>query len=225
MNAREIREQRLAELKELRERQRAQKPETLRSFTEAEEARERDERERFIQEAAAPLKQTAREFGLLMRQKIATGKDPDFAISPELVGKRLSVAEAERYNKEQADLFIASSPEYLPYMLRENALAIVAYLHRNGVEIFSVAELSRAFTKLRDFGLLTEKSEPEQEPVQAIPDTVEEPKRDDGIMDGFDLETGEPRRYSAFEIDRMSAETFKRTFRLKLEDQILARRL
>jgi hypothetical protein len=231
MNARQ-RVARLRELQELRERQRSQRPETLREFQEREAAAAQEEaataqaeRERPIREAEAALNQTYRKLRANALEQINKGRpDPGFKIPRSVAGKQMPASEVEQFNASEIRKFAQNNPDF--YTSQANIQLLCDYLTAQRVLIADNATYKAAAKRLQFLGLLEERPEPEPtpEPITVAEVPSQERIIDDGSMEGFDPETGHPRRYTAFEIERMSAETFKRTFRIKPVDLVLARR-
>lgn len=170
---------------------------------------QRLEREKPLRDAEAKLHSTATALGKFTRQIIATGKDVDAYIAPEVAGKRMSVEDARLYNSNQAKLFVEASPWFWPSESNKNTL--FSYLTRNKIAICTSEMYRRAAEKLRDHGLLQEQPEPEPQPE---PIQTPEPEPAPQIFTGIDQVTGQPREYTAWEVERMDSETFRRVFNL-----------
>jgi hypothetical protein len=150
--------------------------------------------------------------------------DPEAFVSEHLMAAIMSRAEAERNNTEEAKIFIADNPDYYP--CQENYDAIRGYFQRVRLEIVDAAMYQAAWLKLRAAGLIVERPEPEQEPSLGNFDLADEP---DGkslpaprTFDRFtkrhvgrDPNSLEEMYFSDADIDRMDAETYRRTFGLK----------
>ncbi len=170
----------------------------------------REERERPIREAEAKLREASTAIERTIRDRISTGIDDAFQIDPATFTPLPRGISAAQYNKAQAQQFRQSNPDFYPsdFNLRE----ITEYIARNTPTNFilvSATQLQWAFERLRAYGLLEERPEPEPEPeIVPEPANPSEPE----IFVGIDQETGEERTFSKFQVDRMSAEEYRRTF-------------
>ena len=155
---------------EMTERQRLE----IREFREAEEAAQRAadaprmEAERLASEKRAEAEEKERTRKERERaywaEWVQTDRDPNLFVTPELVNASMPKAKAEEFTTQQASVF-ASEPEYASYRTLENADVILAYLHRNGVHIADVETIRAAFRRLRDLGLLKQKTAPAPAPT------------------------------------------------------------
>ncbi|SFS10785.1 hypothetical protein SAMN05421771_1847 [Granulicella pectinivorans] len=196
---------------------------------EAEEAAQREaERPRREAERKAAQEQAEREAELHERgekQKaywadwIQADADPKLVVSYAMRAASMPTKDAEAFTAKAAAQF-ASEPEYAAYRTLENADVILGYLRRNGVLIADVETIRAAFVRLRDLGLLKQKTalQPPAErpepvnlavpPERANATTPSGPK----VYRGRDQLTGEMRDFSNWEVDRMSSEDYRRTF-------------
>jgi hypothetical protein len=110
------------------------------------------------------------------------------------------------FNKEQARNFAANNPDY--HRCDENFRKLTEYMARNGIAIANEAMFKAAWERLRSFGAIQDRPEP-QPPTEEIPDS-ESVQVDDGSEEGIDPQTGERRRFSKWEISRMSADQYRR---------------
>ncbi len=203
---------------------------SLRDWREAEEAEEQErqrpsrEAERKRAERIAELQEeqqsTLRQLRAIERQRIATGKDEDaFQIDPATVGESAAVPKDKlnSWHGAQMTEFLANNPTY--FRCKENEDAMVAYLERNapGLKLVSAAQLTAAYRRLRDLGLLREKPLPVVKPMQQpVEHTVapKQPSEPTGpqTFTGRDYETGLEREFTAREVDRMSSDEYRRAF-------------
>jgi len=179
------------------------------------EIAEREEAQRLapIRSAEAELAKTAGKLLKLEREAVANGKDEKassllspamLAITPE---RPISLEQAKRFNEEQARLFAESTPEFYP--CQENAEAITGYCNRNGIQVADAATYRNIFERLNSFGLMQPAPAPTQEP-----EIVEQPApAQQTEFEGVD-ESGRPKSYTRAEVERMSANEYKRFFRL-----------
>jgi hypothetical protein len=148
------------------------------------------------------------------RESVLAGKpDPSWKIPASAAGLKMTIEQAREFAKTAAAQFVKENPEYHATM--NNFEAIVSYLTTNGVEIPTSEVFKLAWLRLRELSLIEElersepakEPEPETQPSEPIPAETE-------LVDGFDLETGEPRRYSQAEIWKMSSGDLKKAFRM-----------
>jgi hypothetical protein len=148
------------------------------------------------------------------REDVLAGKpDPAWKIPASAAGLKMTIEQAKEFAKTAASQFVKENPEYHATM--NNFEAIVSYLTTNGVEIPTSEVFKLAWLRLRELSLIEEleRSEPAKEP-----ETVTQPSEplpaEGELVDGYDLETGEPRRYSQAEIWKMSSGDLKKAFRM-----------
>jgi hypothetical protein len=181
----------------------------------AEEQRKRDEAERPIREAEAKLSETHRKLYQFEKAEVEAGRpDPGWELPTSAAGLSMSVEEAKQFAQSEGEVFVAEHPEY--YASKNNFDAVVRYLSIQGVVIPTRDCFAQAVERLRRFGLLEARPTPapQLEPVES-PEPVElteAPSSD--LVDGFDIQTGEPRRYSQKEIWKMSSADLKIAFRM-----------
>jgi hypothetical protein len=185
----------------------------------AEEQRLEQERMKPIRDAEQQYNETARKLHAVQRENLLTQKDEEFRLDPETT-KPIPVAQYPAWQREQGSAFKAANPDY--FACPENEAAMASYIDRNligdrnhGTKLVSAKQLTEAFHRLRAFGLLRERPEPEPapEPIQEPEAAPSQPPEPAGYQ-GWDLETGESRIYSDYEVNKMDAETYRRTFRL-----------
>lgn len=190
---------------------------------EAEQRAKREEAERPIREAEAKLKETANALALAIRERIATGRDDEFQIDPATF--KPIKGTAQEFNQAEAAKFLAANPDYYPS--QENFQALTEYINRNAPNIILVSalQLEWAFKRLREYGLLRERPVPLAEPEkvrlyfgEGVEQRRHEPEpsspHEQDSEQGWDLESGLPRTYSRKEISAMSADQYRRIFRL-----------
>jgi hypothetical protein len=191
---RELREMREAEARELR----------------AREASERAERERPIREAEEALKATAVELGKLTREKILTQVDDDRYKDPDMESARMSQADADAFNRTELKAFLVDNPH--AYWSEANRDALGSYFERNHLRIVSRKYLEAAWERLSSYGLL--EPEPIPEATHRPAAQPEAPAPEPDVYEGWDPDTGERKKYSKWEVDRMTGEEYRRVFRL-----------
>ena len=140
--------------------------------------------------------------------------DPAWKMPDGAKELRMSVAEAKAYASEQSRLFVEHNPEYFPSAA--NVAAITKYLRDQTDVVIPNEECFRlAWLRLRDLGLIEERPAPAPEVVpEPVPETSEVVPAETELVDGFDLTTGEPHRYSQAEIWKMSSGDMKKAFRM-----------
>jgi hypothetical protein len=193
----------------LRERDRLQ----IREWNEAEAAREaaeREERERPIREATEQANELHRKIHATVRERVASLVDEDGRwADPIHIGTVMSEDDCRRYNGQQALIFVRDNPDL--YWNRANMEAVIAYMVRNGINIASAETFRRTYMRLAEFGLLETAPEPEPTPEpEPLPIAPPPPE----VFEGIDLETGEPKVYTKYQVDRMGSDEFLRVFRI-----------
>jgi hypothetical protein len=147
------------------------------------------------------------------REAVAAGKaDKKFVLPESAKGLRMSVERAKEFAQAQAEQFISENPDYYP--TRKNFDAICSYLKPLPVQIPNAEVFKQAFLRLRELGLLEERPSPVPEPIAALVLEQTFAPTESELVDGFDLSTGEPRKYSQAEIWRMSSTDVKKAFRM-----------
>jgi hypothetical protein len=179
-------------------------------------AAEQEEKQKPIREATEQLQQTHRELYALQREKISKGVDDEIFVDPATLGYELPQSEADTFNVSECKKFIASHPEY--NNSDANNRTVIDYLTRNGVQIFSALTLEKAVQRLQEYRLLEARPAPVQpKPIPHEPlitfDTPEQTEKQNYQV-GIDLNTGEEREYSLYEINKMSSDEYRKIFRV-----------
>lgn len=177
----------------------------------AEQRRNEEERQRPIREAEQRLTETHRKLATVGRDEVVNGQPDPFWSTPEDANISLGLDEAKEFVREQSKLFRAANPWYFP--CQENFDAIVNYLIAQRVPIPTLSCFELAASRLRSLGMLKERPEPQPTPAPVQPTTETEPQQD-GLTDGWDIESGQPRKYTEREINRMSSAEFKKAFKM-----------
>jgi len=187
---------------------------TPRRFAQREARLKQDRLDALARDVQAKATKIAR----LVRERLQTGIDLDFPYaSDNLQDVTMSAAEADGFNALHAARFVAANPWYFP--TDKNLEVMAGYLQRHGIVLASATQLELAARRLDEFGLLERRPvvEPTPEPPYvnlSIERPAEPtPKRREPEM-GYDLKTGEQRLYTPYEIDRLSADEYRRVFRL-----------
>lgn len=188
----------------------------------AEEQRSADAAKR-EEEKRQSVRERQRKF---VAESVAAGPDPLFAgVDPETIEGRISVPvnQVGTWNKNEADKFKQNCPDYC--VCPENFEALAGYLERNapGLVLVSAKQLEAAFRRLQSLGLLKEHpvvtSQPEPEKSKATAVNLEiappsDPNSPDAVVDGWDLESGAPRKWANRELDKLSSTDYRRALRL-----------
>jgi hypothetical protein len=199
-----------------------------RAFAAAEEAAEQELIEAPIRAATERLNVAHLGLFKVMQERITTLEDVDengvslVWIDPGYVGIELPRSTAAAVNVDNFVEFVRKTPWY--WNIPENGTILTQYLLRNGVEIASPEMYRRAALRLREYHLLKERPPaPEPEPPQERPfvNLRVSPSAEPPTYTGWDDATGEEREFTQREVDRMSADEYRRTFRVKRSDMIL----
>ena len=207
----------------------------IRAFNEQEAAEQRAadaprlEAERRNAERVAVLQSehqnTLRQLRSLERERVSTGEDDAFQVDPDTVGPNNGIKpdQVASWQAAQFTTFISNNPGY--YRCDENGAAISDYLERNcpGLKLISAKQLEAAYKRLSEFGLLKERPAPTPKPapVQSKPAPAEPKKPKAELIDGWDITSGEPRKWTPRELDRLSSTDYRRALRLYKEDLAL----
>lgn len=181
----------------------------------AEEQRRREAAERPVKEAEAQLTATHRKLHSLEKSEILAGrKDPGWKLPSSADGLSMSLDEAKEFNRKSVELFYSQHPEYYP--TPKNFQVIRDYLVAQEVGISTADCWAKAFERLTAFGLLEERPlpAPESVPTETLEEVEPAQEPVDGLTAGWDVKTGQERSYTATEIHQMSADEYKRAFKL-----------
>jgi hypothetical protein len=186
----------------------------------AEADRKRKEaEERPIKEAEAQLHANHLKLFELGRTAVLNHeKDPFFELPPSAVGLSLPQSAVNDFVTKEATKFVAENPEY--YVCKEDYHAITGYLaDQKTVPIPNADVFKAAFERLSRLDLLVQKPEPKAEPEPAPigePEKIEQeaPPQSEELTDGWDIVTGEPRKYTQGEIWKLSSANLKKAFRM-----------
>jgi hypothetical protein len=194
---------------------RERRDQEARAEREATEAPRRKAEQQRIAELQAEQERTLRQLHAIERERVANGTDDEFTVDPATVGKSNAVApeKVAAWQQAQFSEFLQNNPGY--YKCDANAKILTDYFERNvpgGLPLLSAAQLSAAYKRLNEFGLLKAKPAPAPAKPKLVPEFMldyepaKTPSKPEPVMfDGWDLETGEPRVYSEKEIQRMSS--------------------
>jgi hypothetical protein len=173
------------------------------------EAAEREERERPIREAEAKLVATHRKLAALEVERL-TGKikDPERFVDPSVASVQMTATRAHEFNMIEIVKYRTEHPEV--FWSPELVNLIGEYLDRNHLKVVTATMIDNVVSRLGSVGMLPERPEPE--PIEEQEPEPEQPKERERHV-GIDLSTGEEREFSDFEINRMSADDFRKIFR------------
>ena len=198
----------------------ADQPLTRRAFLqqEAEAARQAEiERQRPLKEAEANLIASHRQLFEFQKAEISAGRpDPEWELPESARGIKFAGADkteqAKDFIRAQSLLFIEKNSQYLA--ISQNFEKIVGYLTTNGVIVPNAETFQRAYERLRFFGLLEERPNPTPAPEVVPQEPTEAPKpTETDAVDGWDRD-GLPRKFTQNEIFRMSADAYRKAFRV-----------
>ena len=181
---------------------------------EAEEAREREIRERPVKQAEIALQTTYRKLASVYRDRML-GKtpDPDIYISDDVAGLRLTDEHTHEFNRRQCVRF---REEYTDLSLSKEVVDLLGpYWERNGVTLVTADMIAAAVRRLLELGLVQKPAPPKPVPAPApVPAKQQTTPRPDDVFLGRDPDTGRERTYTRREVDRMSADEYKRRFKV-----------
>lgn len=181
-----------------------------------------DESDPILRGQVATYKALAQRAAVAEREAVTSGKpDPGFQLPSSAIGKSATLEQAKKINVAEFRRFKERNQEL--YFSAENMDRLTDYLSAQGVNIADAETYEAAWLRLQALGLLEDRPEAEPEP-HPEPQIEADPvgQIDDGSMTGIDLETGQPRIYSKWEIDHMQADKYKRVFQLNAERRLAA---
>jgi hypothetical protein len=193
------------------------RPITLREIRDeeaAEQRRRQEGEEKKVRDAENALTANHRRLLDLSKKEVLDGRpDPEFQIPESVKARRMTVKQALKFAEAESARFVAETSEY--FRSDKNSTTITNYLFDQGVQIPDAQAYKLAFERCRYLGLLEEKLEvePQTGPVEQ-PEVIAAQPQDAGLTAGWDIETGEPRRYSQKEIWKMSSLDMKKAFRM-----------
>jgi hypothetical protein len=184
-----------------------------------------EEELRPLREIEAKFQKSLNELAQAEKTGILHLKDKGFEMSPELrsIKTMPSIEAARQFTEEGAYLFLASNKDDY-YPCPENFQTIVAFLERNGIDKYcDAATFDKAFQRLRSYGLLKDHPAPEPPPPVPKPEppkpaSATKPSEPESYQ-GWD-ENGNVKIYNDFKLNRMSADEYRRRFRLVKEQLI-----
>lgn len=210
MSAREVRAARERREAEETERREAERPRLEAECRAAEK----------LAQAEEQLQTTASELARIQRDAISNGKDDAFVIDPATTtGSGVPGSQVAEWHQAQFAEFLKTNPHY--FRCNENAAALTDYLERNapGLRLVSAAQLTAAFRRLNEYGLLKQRPAPQPESVdqakQVNLSTSPEPTKAASrpkTFRGRDYLTGLEREFTEREVNRMGSLEYQRAF-------------
>jgi hypothetical protein len=180
----------------------------------AEEQAKEDKRLAPIRKAEAVLIKTHGQLLKAEREAALNGKeDPAFVrslLSEPMKTVRLdTIEQADEFNRLEALKFVERTPDYhqSPY----NASLLADWCRRNDLMVCDAATWAAIFRHLDGLGLM------EHEAPQPEPETVIEQESvpvQQAEFAGVDPISGQSRIYTRYEVESMSSETYRRSFRI-----------
>ena len=201
----------------------------IREFHEQEEEQERQraqaDEERRIAEQGQREEQRRTAHRAFIAECVLNSPDATFfTLDPATLTPLPKGVTVAAYNREQAALFVQQTPEYLAYKSDQTLRAIADYLDRNapGIKLVSALQLRWAFERLKSLGLIQLNPAPIPEPESgAAPAQVNlgvgppsDPNSPDAVVEGWDLESGAPRKWTNRELNKLSSTDYRRALRL-----------
>jgi hypothetical protein len=171
-----------------------------------------------VRAAEAKLKDTHRKLAAIQRDTLTNPEIIDIEpfISEGFENGEMSWEDAKIFNGWNAKKFMENHPEFLPS--DRNLETIGQYFDRNKLFITTLEMIENLYQRMVDAGVGFDQRPPEPE----APSAKLRPYVNLNIArapvaptyEGWDVDTGEKRTYSEWQVRHMSSETFKRTFRL-----------
>jgi hypothetical protein len=181
------------------------------------EEAEREKAERPLRQAEQRLTETYRKLREVARQAALSERgDAEWRVPTELEGLSLDYNLAKAINGDAFRQFLQENQEYAAeYDCPEARDLVTDYLLRQGCQIANVEAYERAFRRLVEAGLLEPKPKPQPIPAPVALEETEflpGPEPESEFYEGIDLATGRPKTYTRYQVNRMSADVYKRTF-------------
>jgi len=172
-----------------------------------------------LEQLDSQFQRTASELARAEKQRIQSGlPDPEFVPDPRYDNAKMTNSEASEFNDRQCQIFMDRNPDWQAYQTSANVDILLDYIWNQGVRIISAESYARAFRRLLQYNLLQPiepEIEAEPEPMPSMEhEGYPAPTRRPQLIDGWDLQTGEPRKYTPYELDRLPAETLRRVLRI-----------
>lgn len=152
------------------------------------------------------------EFG--RNEVLAHRPDPEWELPASAVGLSMPQSEVNDFVAKEASKFVTENADCY-VVCRENYQAIMRYLADQKTVLIPNADVFKAaFERLSRLDLLKQKEPtPEPAPIEE-PEQIEAPPQSEELTDGWDIVTGEPRKYTQAEIWKLSSADLKKAFRM-----------
>jgi hypothetical protein len=183
----------------------------------AEEQRKREEAERPIKEAAAKLTETHRKLIEIGREAFRKQKpDPEWLTPASAFGLSMSLEKAKKFVASESQRFVNENPSFFRCDETKDMIFDYIFYQKPEIKVPNADCFRAAWLRLKELGLIKEKPEEVSPTVEAEPEfePVEPQSSDARFVDGWDIVTGEPRKYSQREIHHMSADQYRHAFKL-----------
>ena len=181
------------------------------------EEQAREERERPIREATEQLEKNYYELTKVYKERLI-GKvpDPERFIDPAVgPSVKMSLKDAQTFTAQQWQLFVGQHPEL--YAGSELLDLIDSYCKKESISIITVAMFERMIERFAACGLLPERPAP-VETVNDTPEPESETPTGPQMFDGFDPYTDLPITLTKRQVDRLSADEYRRFAKVRTAD-------
>jgi hypothetical protein len=108
--------------------------------------------------------------------------------------------------------FVKRHPEF--YQCPENADLFVRYFTANGLKICTLEMYEAAYKRLYPYLLQEPQAPAVEQPVETQPLQSVEAQPETVGYSGVDIATGQPRVYTAYEVESMSSDAYRKAFRI-----------
>jgi hypothetical protein len=189
----------------------------IREFRNLEAAKEQERREaeeRPIKEAEEKLQKNFRKLAEVYRERLlGTVPDPDrIPVDPAVAAVVMSLDDAGKFNKNEFIKYHDSHPDV--FWNDELIDNLGVYFAKNGLQIITSDMIGALIDRYREASLLPEPPQVEPEPLQTEEPVQTTQASEPELIDGFDLESGAPRKWTARELDRLSSTDYRRALHL-----------
>ena len=178
----------------------------------------KEEQERPIRELEAQMQEVHRKIAVVQRDTLLNDGvlDQDLFVSPEVYGASMPNEDAYNFNLNELDRFTQAHPEIAG--TKRNIEMFGSYFQKHGLNIITFEMLEKLYQRFLDAGIEFDRREPEPEQIAEREPTFVNlaiaPAPGPKTYTGRDLETGQDREYTEWEIDRMSSEQYRRAFKV-----------
>jgi len=199
------------------------------------EREEREAREKPVRELTEKLNQMHRKIAELERRRLTDPsiRDVDFWVDPQVEGLDFLTGEGIcEWNVAAFTNFAHNHPEFA--ITDHNLQILNTYFAKHETLLFSTQMLEKTYQRMLACGIQFDKPEadPAEQPANGALDYAKRPQANLTItpahemstqqtFPGIDLNSGEPREYSAWEVEKMSGDEMKRKLQLTVEKRQL----